>query len=83
MPESTFKAGAGLYIEHRTNRKEGPKVYYVVRSGLSSRLFTDKTALIKWVKWPKSTPSGVLLREWLDEWELADNPVAATTEVPT
>lgn len=83
MPESTFTAGAGLYIEHRTNRKEGPKAYYVVRSCHSSMLFTDKTALLKWVKWPKSTPSGVLLREWLDEWEQADNPVVSVTEAPS
>ena len=82
MPESTFTAGAGLYIEHRTNKHESPRVYYVVRSCHSSMLFTDKTALIKWVKWPKSTPSGVRLREWLDEWEQSDNPVVATTEVP-
>ena len=82
MPESTFRAGAGLYIEHRTNRKEGPRVYYVVRCCHSSMLFTDKTALLKWVKWPKSTPSGVRLREWLDEWEQADNPVVPVNEVP-
>lgn len=83
MPESTFRAGAGLYIEHRTNKKEGPRVYYVVRNCHKAMLFTDKTAVIKWVKWPKSTPTGVLLREWLDEWELVDSPVPAVTEVPT
>ena len=83
MPESTFTAGAGLYIEHRTNKKEGSRIYYVVRSSNSSMLFTDKAALLKWVKWPKSTPSGARLHEWLDEWEQADYPVVATTEVPT
>ncbi len=83
MPESKFTAGAGLYIEHHTNRKEGPSVYYVVRNYHKAMMFTDKTALIKWVKWPKSTPTGVLLREWLDEWELVDSPALAVTEVPT
>ena len=83
MPEIKFTAGAGLYIEHRTNKKEGPRVYYVVRSCHKSMLFTDKTALFKWVKWPKSTPTGVLLREWLDEWKQVDSPVPAETEVTT
>ena len=83
MTESTFTAGAGLYIEHRTNKKEGSRIYYVVRSCHSSMLFTDKTALLRWVKWPKSTPSGARLREWLDEWEQADSPVPAETEVTT
>ena len=83
MPESTFTAGAGLYIEHRTNKKEGPRAYYVVRNCHKAMLFTNKTAVIKWVKWPKSTPTGVLLREWLDEWELVDSPAPAVTEVPT
>lgn len=81
MPERVFKAGTGLYIEHRTNKKEGPRVYYVVRSSHRAMLFTDPSALLKWVKWPKSIPTGVLLREWLDEWEQADNQVVSVTEV--
>ena len=28
-------------------------------------LFTEPTALLKFVRWPKSTPTGQALREWL------------------
>ena len=34
-------------------------------SGKTARLFTDPKAILKWVKWPKSTPTGDALREWL------------------
>ena len=35
-------------------------------SGHTARLFTDTKALLKFVRWPKSTPTGEALREWLD-----------------
>ena len=34
-------------------------------SGKSARPFTDAKAILKWVKWPKGTPTGDALREWL------------------
>ena len=34
-------------------------------SGKSARLFTDHKAILKFVKWPKGTPTGDSLREWL------------------
>ena len=34
-------------------------------SGKSSRPFTDTKAILKWVKWPKGTPTGDALRDWL------------------
>ena len=34
-------------------------------SGNSARPFTDTKAILKWVKWPKGTPTGDALREWL------------------
>ena len=33
--------------------------------GKTARLFTDPKAILKFVKWPKSTPTGDALREWL------------------
>ena len=35
----------------------------------SSRPFTDHKALLKHVKWPKGTPTGDALREWLASFE--------------
>ena len=61
--EQRFVAGQ-LWIE-RNRRREGPPVVYTVMSGKSARPFTDTKAILKWVKWPKGTPTGDALREWL------------------
>ena len=37
--------------------------------GKTARPFTDPKALLKWVKWPKGTPTGDALREWLASFE--------------
>ena len=58
-----FVAGQ-LWIE-RNRRREGPPIVYTVLSGNSARPFTDTKAILKWVKWPKGTPTGDALREWL------------------
>ena len=34
-------------------------------SGKTARPFTEPKAILKWVKWPKGTPTGDALREWL------------------
>ena len=34
-------------------------------AGKSARLYTDHKAILKFVKWPKGTPTGDSLREWL------------------
>jgi hypothetical protein len=70
-----FETRGGLYISHHKNHREGPKIYFVVRKGRECQMFTDATALLKWIKWPKSEPTGAALREWLDEWNQQDNPV--------
>ena len=64
MKSERFTAGKELWIE-RNRRREGPPVVYTVLSGKSARLFTDTKAILKWVKWPKGTPTGDALREWL------------------
>jgi hypothetical protein len=63
MKSERFTAGQ-LWIE-RNRRREGPPVVYTVMSGNSARPFTDPKAILKWVKWPKGTPTGDALREWL------------------
>ena len=57
-----------LWIE-RCRRREGPKVTYTVYAKNSSRTFTDHKAILKHVKWPKGTPTGDALREWLQSFE--------------
>ena len=63
MKAERFTAGQ-LWIE-RNRRREGPPVVFTVMAGKSARLYTDHKAILKFVKWPKGTPTGDNLREWL------------------
>ena len=38
-------------------------------SGKTARPFTDPKAILRWVKWPKGTPTGDALREWFTSFE--------------
>ena len=67
MKSERFTAGQ-LWIE-RNRRREGPPVVYTVMSGKTARPFTDPKAILKWVKWPKGTPTGDALREWFASFE--------------
>ena len=67
MKSERFTAGQ-LWIE-RTKHREGPPVVYTVLSGKTARPFTDPKAILKWIKWPKGTPTGDALREWLASFE--------------
>ena len=67
MKSERFTAGQ-LWIQ-RTKQHEGPPVVYTCWSGKTSRLFTDRKALLKFVKWPPKTPTGDALREWLLSFE--------------
>ena len=67
MKSERFTAGQ-LWIE-RNRRREGPPVVYTVLCGKTARPFTDPKAILKWVKWPKGTPTGDALREWLASFE--------------
>jgi len=64
MKSERFTAGE-LWIE-RTKQREGPPYVYTCLSGKTSRLFTDPKLLLKFVRWPKGTPTGEALREWLN-----------------
>lgn len=67
MKLERFVAGQ-LWIE-RTKQREGPPFVYTCWSGRTSRLFTDRKALLKFVKWPSKTPTGDSLRQWLLSFE--------------
>ena len=77
MKSERFTAGQ-LWIE-RNRRREGPPVVYTVLCGNSARPFTEPKAILKWVKWPKGTPTGDALREWLASFD--KKPEAPTPEL--
>ena len=78
MPYESFKVGS--LIIHRLRYREGPPVVYVVLTKGSSRSFTDKKSLLKYVRWPKNLPTGIALREWLDSFN--DDQQPKETEKP-
>jgi hypothetical protein len=63
MKSERFVAGQ-LWIERKRNR-EGPPISYIVMKGLSSMGFTDKKEVLRFIRWPKGTPTGDSVREWL------------------
>ena len=62
-----FTAGS-LFIE-RTRMREGPPVVYICKSGYTSKSFTDTKQLLAFIRWPKSTPTGTAIRDWLASFE--------------
>ena len=58
-----FKPGSVL-IERQVPR-EGPSPVFIAWKPNTSQTFTDEKALLKFAAWPKSTPTGSELRDWL------------------
>jgi|TARA_Y100000015_G_C2385890_1_gene87372 hypothetical protein len=81
MESERFSAGQ-LWIE-RNRRREGPPIVYTVMVGKSSMLFTDHKAILKFVKWPKGTPTGDALRKWLGTWDKPEPEPQAETKMVT
>ena len=71
MKPEKFQGGSDLYIE-RHRRREGPPIVYVVRKGFSCVGFTNTKDALRWIKWPKGTPTGDELRAWFDSFKEAD-----------
>ena len=69
MKTTKFSRHGALWIEWRTPR-EGPSSFLVWEPG-KSYICLDRSSLLKAVKWPKYTSTGIKLREWLDEVEQA------------
>ncbi len=68
MKPAQFHVPNALFVE-RSLRKEGPSPVYVAWKPNTSRLFYDKTNLLKFCAWPKSLPTGQALRDWLDSFD--------------
>jgi len=49
--------------------------------GATARPFTDTKAILKWVKWPKGTPTGDALRDWLASFEQKQDAPAPELDV--
>ena len=65
MKRIQFYRPGSVFIEYQT-RAEGPSPVWVCWKPGTSQGFTDTKALLKFAGWPKSTPTGVALREWLE-----------------
>jgi len=76
MKSERFVAGQ-LWIERKKNR-EGPPISYTVLKGFSSMSFTEKSEVLKFIRWPKGTPTGDAVREWLASFDdRTEDPVPA------
>jgi hypothetical protein len=75
MASDTFTAG-GLRIERRHDRWNGTS--YMAWRPHVSMLFTDTKELLAFIAWPKKTPTGDALREWLNLTPMEPAPVAET-----
>ena len=78
MKSERFTAGQ-LFIE-RTKHREGPPVVYTVLSGRTAMLFTDTKKILRFIKWPKGTPTGDSLREWLASFDQKPEAPAPKTD---
>lgn len=74
----------GLFIERCVNR-EGPEITFNVWKPNTARCFqeSERKAMLRFIAWPKSTPTGVEIREWLDSFnqpalEIQQQPIDTT-----
>ena len=81
MKSERFCAGS-LFIE-RVRMREGPPVVYICKSGMVAKSFTDAQKLLAFIRWPKSTPTGQRIREWLDQWDEPEIDPQADTKMVT
>ena len=64
MKRALFCKPGSIIVEYQEHR-EGPTPIYVAWKPHTAKSFTDVKALLKFCAWPKSTPTGMELREWL------------------
>lgn len=76
MKRQVFRVPGSLFIE-RTPSREGPSPVWICWKPHTSRVFADPKAAIKFAAWPKSTPTGQELRDWIKGLE---EPVAVSTD---
>ena len=64
MNREQFLVPGSILIEHQVHR-EGPSPVFIAWKPHTSQSFVDEKELLKFAAWPKSTPTGAKLREWL------------------
>ena len=72
----------GSLVITRERYKTGPQcpVFLIYTKG-AARYFTDVKAALKWIAWPKSTPTGAAIREWFAQHEEPHLKAVEPTEV--
>ena len=73
MKRALFCKPGSIIVEYQEHR-EGPTPIYVAWKPHTAKSFTDVKALLKFCAWPKSTPTGIELREWLDRFNTPTQP---------
>lgn len=64
MSRDRFEVRDALWLERQWDRWNGEA--FVCWKPNVSMLFTDRKALLKFIGWPRKTPTGDAIREWLD-----------------
>lgn len=72
MKRERFEA-PGLYIERQWDRWNGAT--FIAWKPHVSMLFRDRKSLLKFIAWPPKTPTGDRIREWLDGFDQAPEPI--------
>jgi hypothetical protein len=70
---------SGLRVERRHDRWNGTS--YMAWRPHVSQLFTDTKELLRFIAWPKKTPTGDALRAWLEVKPAKPAPAEPTAEV--
>ena len=80
-PDSFIRPGLQIY---RHRNREGPPITFVIMVKNSSRLFADdeRKAMLKFIAWPASTPTGAEIREWFKSFDEPEKPEPAKPERP-
>lgn len=73
-----FVKPGSLWVERQLH-KEGPSPVFIAWRPDQSQSFTDKKALLRFARWPASTPTGTEFREWLASFEKPVIPDAVPT----
>jgi hypothetical protein len=58
-----FLVPGSVFIERQHDRWNGEG--FIAWKPNTSRLFTDRKALLRFIAWPAKTPTGEAIREWL------------------
>ena len=84
MRTDIFYVPSELTIQ-RVKSREGPPITFVVWQKNSSRIFAEKSAAIKHIRWPKSTPTGQKIIDWFEQFDEQGNirNVEVTKEAET